>query len=372
MPPIKVDIDYEQVMTLRMHFHTWGSVATRLGVSLSKLKRWRNESNFEDNHTDISDVDLDIFMANNMQRNRGEAYMNGVIRSAGYHVSRKQLRECILRVDAEGRALRKQKAKRVYSVPGPHHLWHIDGHHKLIKYGMVTHGCIDGFSRCILYIHCCDNNKSDTSLTLFKNAVRQYMIPSRVRGDKGGENVKIADYMIQNRGLNRRSFIAGQSKHNVRIERLWRDVRSTVIEFYQLLFATLESEGMDVDNEIHIFVLPYMFISRINDDLMQFKHAWNQHSLRTMNRNTPLQIIDNNLNLLPEPIIIEDHDELENIPEEVPQVHLEPVRCPLSPAQLDYYKDQCKSLTLEDSEMSLSGKYCNALQFIYLVLSTIV
>jgi hypothetical protein len=44
--------------------------------------------------------------------------------------------------------------RRVYNVPGPNHLWHMDGHHKLIRYGLVTHGCIDGHTRVVIYLGC--------------------------------------------------------------------------------------------------------------------------------------------------------------------------------------------------------------------------
>jgi len=30
-------------------------------------------------------------------------------------------------------------------VPWPNSLWHIDGHHSLIRWGFVVHGCVDGF-----------------------------------------------------------------------------------------------------------------------------------------------------------------------------------------------------------------------------------
>ncbi|KIJ99156.1 hypothetical protein K443DRAFT_62827, partial [Laccaria amethystina LaAM-08-1] len=38
------------------------------------------------------------------------------------------------------------KHKR-YHVPRPNSLWHIDGHHKLIVWGIVIHGIADGYSR---------------------------------------------------------------------------------------------------------------------------------------------------------------------------------------------------------------------------------
>jgi hypothetical protein len=31
-------------------------------------------------------------------------------------------------------------------------VWHHDGHHKLIRYGLVTHGCVDVYSRTIIYL----------------------------------------------------------------------------------------------------------------------------------------------------------------------------------------------------------------------------
>ena len=37
--------------------------------------------------------------------------------------------------------------------------WHVDGHHKLIKWKLVTHGGIDGFSRDL---KCSNNNTAET------------------------------------------------------------------------------------------------------------------------------------------------------------------------------------------------------------------
>lgn len=64
---------------------------------------------------------------------------------------------------------------------------------------------------------CTNNNKTDTLLSCLVDAVTEYGLPSRVRTDKGLENVKIADYMIQKRGCNRGSIITGRSTHNQRI-----------------------------------------------------------------------------------------------------------------------------------------------------------
>jgi hypothetical protein len=38
-------------------------------------------------------------------------------------------------------------SRRSYHVSRPNAVWHCDGYHKLIKYGVVIHGFIDGYSR---------------------------------------------------------------------------------------------------------------------------------------------------------------------------------------------------------------------------------
>lgn len=81
------------------------------------------------------------------------------------------------------------------------------------------HGGIDGYSRIPVYLHASGNNKAATVLGLFVDAVGEYGLPSRVRSDKGGENVDISWYMLTHpqRGPGRGSMITG-NKENSQID----------------------------------------------------------------------------------------------------------------------------------------------------------
>ena len=77
-------------------------------------------------------------------------------------------------------------------------------------------------------------------LSYFEDAISQVGLPSWVRGDHGGENVLVAQFMTQKRSEGRGSFIAGPSTRNQRIEHLWRDVFRCVCS---LLWCFLHARG---------------------------------------------------------------------------------------------------------------------------------
>lgn len=127
----------------------------------------------------------------------------------------------------------------------------------------MIHGGVDGYSRIPVYLHCSNNNRADTVLCLFREAVSIYGLSSRIRVDKGGENVDVAMYLLEHplRGPGRSSVIVGKSVHNQRIERMWRDVYVGITDFYHSLFRYLESVSvLDVDNEVHLFSLHTVFM----------------------------------------------------------------------------------------------------------------
>lgn len=60
----------------------------------------------------------------------------------------------------------------------------------------MIHRDIDGYSRRIVYLAASDNNRASTVHALFQEAVTECGWPSRVRSDKGGENVDVANSML--------------------------------------------------------------------------------------------------------------------------------------------------------------------------------
>ena len=299
----KLQISEDVLLELRSLGFKWKDISEMLLVSRWTVRRRVVEYGLEETtgFSALTNDELDTYVRQFMEQHGsmvGCSMLSGYLRSLGLRIQRDRLRASIARVDPSNVRIRWAAVicRRSYSVPGPNSLWHLDGHHSLVNWGFVIHGGIDGFSRLIVFLKCSTNNKSDTVRDLFLSATEQYHWPSRVRTDLGGENVRVWDIMEEVRGSNRGSYLAGTSVHNQRIERLWRDVFCNVCHIFYYTFQALEQTGLiQRDNRVHMYVLHYVFLPRINKAIESFGLAWNHHPMRTERNWSPLKMWANGM-----------------------------------------------------------------------------
>jgi len=167
----------------------------------------------------------------------------------GIPVKRSTVMEILKEIDPEGVERRKKRRlrRRVYTVPGPDHLWHLDGYDKLKPFGFSIHGCIDGFSRRIMWLEVGPTNKKpEVIANYFLGTVKQLKgVPTRIRSDDGTENSIVEAIQIALRsahtdeysGLG--SYLIGTSTSNQKIESLWSQFRNDRILWWRDFFLEL-------------------------------------------------------------------------------------------------------------------------------------
>ncbi|KAF5276964.1 hypothetical protein FQR65_LT16112 [Abscondita terminalis] len=292
----KMIITKEQLKLLYKEGYSAPEMAKILSCSQSLIyKHLHNqEMHLRKRYSSISNEDLETIIKeiHEVHPNCGYEMMAGYLRSRNIHVQRCRIRSILGKTDPLGVAGRWSTTikRRTYKVPTPNFLWHIDAHLKLSRWGFVIHGCIDGYSRMIIYVKCATSIQAEPVLKFFLDAVNVHGLPSRVRSDHGYENLFVALIMNLIRGVHRGSHITGKSVHNQRIERLWLDVYKEVVSNIQTELYSLEDDGLlDIDNDLHKFCVQYIYLKTINLRLSSFKNAWNEHKIRT-ERRTPRQL----------------------------------------------------------------------------------
>ena len=196
-----IEVSEEQLSLLLSFKFKTADIACMLQVSPSTIRRRidlygltdvneYSEINYQHLETIVHDFAIHY-------PHSGQKSFEGYLLQMGLRVQRRRIRSALQTVDPNGVRKRLKRAlhRRQYKVPMPNSLWHIDGHHKLIRWRIIIHGGIDRFSRLPVYLKASANNRADTVFNCFMSAVASYGLPSRVRSDKGGENVKVSEYM---------------------------------------------------------------------------------------------------------------------------------------------------------------------------------
>ncbi|KAI5448857.1 hypothetical protein NCC49_006065 [Naganishia albida] len=272
-------------------------IAAMLGVSTKTVERRLDDLGIHRRADLLSTSDEDLkshviaYLYDQNELGTGVQMISGHLRSIDVPHTREQLRAVVnaLRPDDWASRTTGTIQRREYFVPFINALWHIDGHHKLIRWKFVTHAGIDGKSHLVTFIDVSDNNRADTVRDLFLRGTQRWGWPQRVRADYGGENLGVRELMETHREHNRGSFIAGKSVHNIQIERLWVDVRRGFVEKYIRTFRYMEQQQtLDPQNAMHLYCLHFVYLDALRESANRWAESWNHHSMSNVEGLTPM------------------------------------------------------------------------------------
>lgn len=205
-------------------------------------------------------------------------------------VKRDTVYEILKTADPDGIAERfgNKLRRRQYLSPGPNFMWHLDGYDKLKAFGFAIHGCVDGFSRMVLWLEVAStNNDPKVTAYYFLKTVKQLgFVPTIIRSDKGTENGLIGDLQVclrkrhGDKFAGENSFIQGKSVRNQRIESYWGRMRQHTIDFYIQFFKSMQERNLFNGSNLHIKCLQFCFGPLIKYDLNANRQLWNEHRIR--------------------------------------------------------------------------------------------
>lgn len=132
-------------------------LASTMKMHRNTLTPYLKNNNIDYKYSTMTDDELDTLVDAYRQEYpaSGSRYVRGHLRALGHRIQEQRVRDSIKRVDPLGGVLRENKAikRKKYKVARPDALWHMDGHHKLIRWAIVIHGIVDGYSRMVTAFH---------------------------------------------------------------------------------------------------------------------------------------------------------------------------------------------------------------------------
>ena len=255
-------------------------IQVRHGISISErhVKRLLSACDLKRRMYD-EDVDVEPVIDFISTQLRGSGQLHGYrwmyykSKLAGFNVRKETVRQICRELDEDGVTTRRKRRlrRRCYFANGPNYVWHIDGYDKLKPFGICISGCVDGFSRQIIWLKAgTTNNDPAVIAKYFLDSVRQLSgCPRIVRGDYGTENVKVREiqqYLRRNATDDRRgnaSYIDGASTANQRIESWWGILRKESADYWMCLFRSVRDEGLFDGGFIDKSLLQFCFLGKI-------------------------------------------------------------------------------------------------------------
>ena len=215
----------------------------------------------------------------------------------GIQVPRSKVESILRQVDPQGAALRRAQRlrRRRYTNPGPNYAWHVDGYDKLKPYGFPIHGCIDGFSRRVMWLKICQSNNDPSYIaSMFHDCVKgNNGCPRVLRTDCGTENGSMAAMQCYFRssgnddqaGLNAHRY--GSSPANQRIERWWSFYRHDNSTWWINFFKDLvDRYVVNTADELNMQCMWFCFKDVLQSNLDRVRDHWNTHYIRKSRHDT--------------------------------------------------------------------------------------
>jgi len=192
---------------------------------------------------------------------------------AGFSVSMENVGILLKILDPECVELcrRRRLIRCRYYAKGPNYIWNIDSYDKLKLYGIAINGCIDEFSRYMVWLEA-NFTSSDPKVvgSYFINAVDQLGgCPQLMRADRGKENDIVRQMQtffgeIQaDRNTGETSFLYGRSTANQRIENWWGSLRRQLTEFWVSFFHELKENGFFNGGQLEKEIVRFTFMDII-------------------------------------------------------------------------------------------------------------
>lgn len=176
-------------------------------------------------------------------------------------------------LDPVGVELRKRRClrRRQYYNRGPDYTWHIDGYDKLSPYGIAIHGCIDGFSRNIVWLEAYKSNSDPKVIaSYYVNAIKIHdECPRLIRADHGTENghvKQVQQFLRRNENdsfAGENSFVYGRSTSNQRIESWWGILRKQNAQFWMNIFEEIKDEDLFSGDFLDKCLIQFCFLNII-------------------------------------------------------------------------------------------------------------
>lgn len=157
---------------------------------------------------------------------------------------------------------RRRFVRRSYCAAGPNQVWHVDGYDKLKPFGIAISGCIDGYSRRVMWLSSGSTNNDPAVIAHhYLQCVSSCGLPARLRTDCGTENGDMAAIHCSLREDHTDEFAGsvshmyGTSTANQRIESWWSFFRKQryVFRCYR---------GCEIE-DLHTYTHTYIFFNTV-------------------------------------------------------------------------------------------------------------